>query len=439
MKVLTQRIQTNPKTAKLLEWGKLVTVMGSAQIAVQALGFVGGILVIRLLPTQEYALYTLANTMLGTMVLLADGGISTGVMAQGGQVWQDRERLGAVLATGMDLRRRFAFISLLVATPALIYLLRHHNASWLLSILLTLSLIPAFFTALSGTLWEIGPKLHQRIVPLQSIQVGASVGRLALLGASLFLFPWSYVAVLASGLPQIWANFRLRKLAHTYATPDQPVDPVIRQNILNKVKRLLPDAIYYCFSAQFAVWLMSIFGSTAAVASLGALGRLAVALSLFTMLFSSLILPRFARLPYDGSLLTRQFSRIIVGLLLLSVGIVGGVWLFSTQILWVLGKQYADLETEVVLMMVGKCIALVASSAFLLCTSRGWVINPLVSIPLSIASIVFGAFFINVTSLRGIFMLDIFVAAVQLLMHLVYSYLQLRSLGSVPDAVPLEL
>ncbi|UOR04478.1 polysaccharide biosynthesis protein [Hymenobacter aerilatus] len=438
MKVLTQRIQTSSKAAKLLEWGKLVTVMGSAQIALQALGFVGGILVIRLLPTQEYALYTLANTMLGTMVLLADGGISTGVMAQGGQVWQDRERLGVVLATGMDLRRKFAIISLLVATPALIYLLRHQNASWLLTILLTLSLIPAFFTALSGTLWEIAPKLHQRIGLLQSIQVGASIGRLILLGASLFLFPWSYIAVLAAGIPQIWANFRLRKLAHTLAAPNQPIDPVIRQDILNKVKRLLPDAIYYCFSAQFAVWVMSIFGSTTAVASLGALGRLAVALSLFTAMFSALVLPRFARLPYDSALLMRQFSRIITGMLLLCAAIVGGVWLFSTPILWVLGRQYANLESEIVLMMIGKCIGLVAYSAFSLCTSKGWVINPIVSISLSMASIVCGAFFVDVTSLRGIFILDIFVAAVQLIMHLVYGYLQFHSAKPVSELSEIE-
>jgi hypothetical protein len=44
-----------------------------------------GILIIRLLPV-EYAFYTLANTMHRTMTVLADGGITTGVMSQVGKV-----------------------------------------------------------------------------------------------------------------------------------------------------------------------------------------------------------------------------------------------------------------------------------------------------------------------------------------------------------------
>ncbi len=67
-------------------WGKLISVTGSAQVLIQALGFISGIIIIRLLPTEEYAFYTLANTMLGTMNILSDAGVSTGVMAQGGKV-----------------------------------------------------------------------------------------------------------------------------------------------------------------------------------------------------------------------------------------------------------------------------------------------------------------------------------------------------------------
>src|SRR4051812_39271310 len=93
------------KYPQMVEWGKLISITGSAQVLIQAIGFVSGIMIIRLLSTSEYALYTLANTMLGTMTLLTDGGINTGVMAQGGRVWQDKVKLGIVMNTGMDLRR----------------------------------------------------------------------------------------------------------------------------------------------------------------------------------------------------------------------------------------------------------------------------------------------------------------------------------------------
>jgi len=429
MKAIIQHLKAPQQRAKFLEWGKLVTITGSAQVLVQALGFVGGILVIRLLPTQEYALYTLANTMVGTMLLLADGGIATGVMSQGGRVWQSREQLGTVLATGLELRRKFATASLLLALPAMLYLLRHHGASWPMTIFISVALVPAFFTTLSGTLLEIAPKLHQRIAPMQRFQVESSMGRVALLSLSLVVCPWAPVAVLAGSIPQLWSNWRLRKLTTAYADSSQPADPEVRREILSKVKRLLPDAIYYCFACQFAVWLISFYGSTAAVAQLGALGRLAVALSLFTTLFAALVLPRFARLGDQPAQLLRYFTRLVAGLLALSACLVAGTWLLSTPILWVLGKQYAGLTPELVLMMIGKCLSMVASLTFLLCTSKGWIINPLVSIPISLLSIGCGVLFIDITSLQGIFKLDIFVAAVQLLMHITYGLSRLRLLA----------
>ncbi|MDB5111018.1 MAG: hypothetical protein JWR67_2132, partial [Mucilaginibacter sp.] len=134
MKVLVQQINTNPSFARVLEWGKLISITGSSQLLIQAIGLIGGILIIRLLPTQEYGLYTLANTMLGTMIVLADGGISSSVLAQGGKVWNSRERLGSVLSTGFNLRKKFAVVSLFIAIPILLYLLRYHNAGWLTSI-----------------------------------------------------------------------------------------------------------------------------------------------------------------------------------------------------------------------------------------------------------------------------------------------------------------
>ena len=123
------QLKQHPSYDKAMHWGKLISITGGAQMIVQAVGFICGILIIRLLPVQEYALYTLVNTMLGTISVLADGGISSGVMAQGAKVWQDKEKLGEVLATGLDLRRKFAIGSLLISVPILFYLLIHKNTA----------------------------------------------------------------------------------------------------------------------------------------------------------------------------------------------------------------------------------------------------------------------------------------------------------------------
>ena len=77
MALFFTRIKTHLNLSSILNWSKLISITASAQLIVQAVGFLSGILIIRLLPVQEYAYYTLANTMLGTMTILADGGISS--------------------------------------------------------------------------------------------------------------------------------------------------------------------------------------------------------------------------------------------------------------------------------------------------------------------------------------------------------------------------
>ncbi|SEG18740.1 polysaccharide biosynthesis protein [Flavobacterium urumqiense] len=426
MKHKLSQLKQHPSYDKAMHWGKLISITGGAQVIVQAVGFLSGVLIIRLLPTQEYALYTLANTMLGTMSVLSDGGISTGVMAQGGKVWQDRERLGAVLATGLDLRRKFAIGSLIASAPILIYLLLHNDASWLTAIMIVLSLIPAFFAALSDSLLEIVPKLHQSILPLQKNMVSVGVGRLVLTALTVFIFPFTFIAILGSGLPRLYGNIKLKKIANNFIDYNQKPDPLVRKEILKVVKRVLPGAIYYSLSGQITIWLISIVGNSTSVAQLGAIGRLAMLLSLISVVFSTLIIPRFARLKNDSALLMNRFLSTLGFLVLVCVFVIAFFMAFSTQALWVLGNNYSKLETELVLYIIGSCIGLLTGFIFSLSSSRGWILNPYLYIVASIISIVIGIFAFNVSTLVGILLFNIFINSIQTTLYLFYTLIKIR-------------
>lgn len=427
MKALLQAIHKHPQYLRVMEWGKLLSVTGSVQLVVQAIGMISGILVVRLLPTHEYALYTLVNTMLGTMAILADGGLSTGIMAEGGKVWQDPQKLGEVLVTGHRLRRKFALGSLVVAIPVLFILLRHHGASWLMSLLIIASLIPTFCATFSATMLEVVPKLKQDILPLQKIQVGVNIGRLGILGLTLFVFPWAFVAVMSAGIPQILGNKRLKQIAGVYANWHQPQSIAVQKELLHIVKRLLPTAIYYCLSGQITIWLLSVFGSTESVAQIGALGRLMMLLSIFNIMFATLITPRFARLPGEAGLLLKRYLQIQAMVVLLCMCIVGAIWTFDGEVLWILGNQYAGLKIELLLNVLGSCLSLMAAISFALYTSRGWVIKPLISIPINIATITVAALCLNVSSLQGILALNIITAFVQVVMNVCFSLYKMKS------------
>jgi O-antigen/teichoic acid export membrane protein len=420
MNGVVNKIGNFTKKEQTVTWIKLISITGGAQVIVQLVGLISGIIVIRMLPTHEYGLYTLANTMLGTMLVLADGGISSGVMSQGGKVWQDREKLGIVLATGMDLRMKFAIASLLIAIPFLLYLLVHHDASWLVSFLIVLSLIPSFFTSLSGSLLQVAPKLNQDIGPLQKNNIISNTLRLILIMITLFVFPWSSVAIFVAGISQLWANANLKKISFGYANWKQKPDAAVRKEILFFVKRILPGSIYYCLSGQITIWLISFFGNTAAVAQVGALGRLGMMLGIFTAILNTLIVPRFSRLPNEKRKLFKTFFLIQLGLIALGLLIIGIVYLFPSQILWILGKDYSNLKTELILSIAGSCLGLVAGSAFGLSTSRGWAINPLISIPLTLVAIIAGILMIDISTLAGVLKFNLFVYFVEILMYYLY-------------------
>ncbi len=402
---------------------RLLSITGAAQVFIQIISFCCGILVIRILPTEQYALYTLANAMLGTMVVLADGGISTAVMAEASLVWQDKKKIGTVLATGLDLRRKFAVVSLVLALPLLLYFLRDNGADWLICVLIILSLIPAFLSKLSSGLLEIAPKLKQDIVPLQKNQVEVNLGRLLLTG-SIFIFPYAYIAVLAAGLPQIYGNLRLRKIILKYADFKEDISLKIRKNILKYVKRTLPEAIYYSISGQLTIWLLSVFGSTDSVAQIGALGRIAMILTFTLIVFDTLITPRFSRLKSDYKLLLNRFALIQLGLILMFSAFLFIVFLFPEQILWILGPKYLHLQDEIILSLTGTSLYIFTGLTYKVCSSRGWIINPAITISVSILTIILAIVMTDVSTLKGVLFMNIIVGSVQVIMNSGYGFLK---------------
>jgi len=430
LKNILIKLKQHPKYDNFINWGKLISITGSAQIIIQALGFASGILIIRLLPVEEYAFYTLANTMLGTMTVLADGGITTGVMALGGKVWEDKEKIGVVLATGLDLRKKFAIASLIVSMPILFYLLLHNGASWMVTLLIAIAVIPAFYAALSDSLLEIIPKLNQTILPLQKNQIEVGIGRLLLSGLTMFIFPWAFVAVIAAGIPRIWGNIGLRKIVYTMAAKEQQTDIEVRKEILNLVKRILPTSIYYCLSGQITIWLISVFGNTTSLAQLGALSRLSVMLSIFSAIIATLIIPRFAKLTANKHLLLKRFFQIMGLLIILLSIIVLIVYLLPTPILWLLGDAYKGLPFELLLSIISSCIGLLGGIVFNLYSSRGWAMSPIALILINLLAIIISASMLDLGSLRGVLYFNIalgLVALIQTVLFCTYNILLVKN------------
>jgi O-antigen/teichoic acid export membrane protein len=424
---LTQ-LKTHPNYSNLVQLGKLVSITGGSQIVIQIISFVCGIFIIRNFTIAEFAFYTIANTMLGAMNILADGGIISGVIAEGGKVWQDKNKLGSVIVTGLNLRKKFAIGSILIAGSLLIYLLIQNNANWYYALLILMSLIPVFYANLSDSMLEIAPKLHQDLKPLQKNQLLANFGRLILTIPAVLFLPFTPIAIFAAGIPRIIANIKLKKISDKFASTNQHENSDVKKNIIRMVKRILPGDIYNIFSVQITVWILSVVGSANAIAQVGALFRIGAVLALFNVLFNTIITPRFSRMEEDKKKLKANMIKIQFLLFGIGIVIVFFTWLLNSQIIWLLGINYANLENELVLAIIILYLNIVENVIYTMCRGRGWVLNPIINILINIVSISICAYTLNIGSLYGVLVLNIIVSAILVMMHSIYSLVVLNKL-----------
>jgi len=420
--------------AHLALWARRAVLTGGAQAAVQLLGFLAGIIVIRSVTPEQYAYYTIANAALGVMTVLTDSGVSNAVMAQAGQVWQDRMRFGAVIASGLALRRTLALIILPLALPVTALLLRNQGASWIESALLATAILPALVSTLSGQLLEVAPRLHQRLLELQRIQIGTNLGRVGLVALLLLQWPLAFAALIATALPQWWANWRLRRLADAHADWHVPADAHTRGLLLAQVRRTMPSALYYALSGQLTVWLASLFGATSSVAAVGALGRLAMILNVLGVAFTLLVVPRFARIPAaDGALARRRYWQSQALFAFTCAVPVACLAMFPTQALAILGPHYSGLAPEAVLMAASSVAAMMSGHAYVLGASRGFVASPLLVVPYCLAGQVLLMSVLPLDSISGVIWIALASAASQWLLHTVY-FLRASSRKTVTTA-----
>ncbi len=416
------------KYSKALYWGKLVSITGGSQVVVQIISLVCGLVIIRLLPEKEYAYYTLANTMLGMMIVLSDGGVGVGTMAFGGKVWNNADSLGKVQHTAFSLRKKFGTVSLLVSLPIMSLLLYKNDAPWITIAFIVASIVPAFWSALSDTLYEIPLKLHQEVKLLQKNQLLVNLGRFLLTVLLLLVFPFSAVAIIAFGIPRLYGNVFLRKIAAKYTTETHEVDKVIEKEILKIVSLSFPGLIYYCISGQLNIWLISIFGHTQSIAQLGALGRLAMIFSIVSNIISTVFVPQFARLPNDHKKLFKYFGSIQLLLIVFSIISVGFVYFFPNPVLWILGKQYSNLQSALFLSVIGVCLNLLVGTTYIIYSARGFVMSPFRSISVSVGSVIAGIIIFDLSEIRGVLLMNIFVAIIELINHWIYSFEKLVGL-----------
>src|SRR2546423_1713686 len=174
---------SSPILRRALHRARVVGKFAMVQAFVQIIGFGSGILLVRTLEQREYAYFTIANTMQGTINLLADIGISVGLISIGGRVWQDRHRFGQLINTALHVRKRLGIVAIIVVTPFLYFLLARNGASISYSTVLVVLILAGLLIQLSLGVLSVVPRLRSDVTRIQIIDFTGGIVRFVLLSA----------------------------------------------------------------------------------------------------------------------------------------------------------------------------------------------------------------------------------------------------------------
>lgn len=340
----------------------------------RAIMMVTAFLLVRRMPKEDYAWYSLANNFQGSLAYITLAGVGTGLYALGGGKIGDRRGMGEVVSAARRLRMRIAIASFPILLPVTAYSLAKTGCpAWTIaSLLACLALLLAQQIAVQLAEFPFGLAGKYNVPQISSLL--SNVVRLLAIGLLVVMHCLTAASGIAAAViaGYLILFFYLIPRSHTYIEPRVAPPPELEASFMRHMWIGLPIGIFYAAQSQFGMVVLSLAGSVSSVAELGALSRIGLVMALPEVFINKILTPRLASESDLGRL-----KRMFLGGVLL--GVIGGgglallVYLFRTQILRLLGSNYTGMEEELTAYsaLLGFSFFVTASSAIV--QARGWI------------------------------------------------------------------
>jgi len=419
--------KTAPVIRRALERARVVGNFAFVQVVVQLVGFASGILLIRGLEQTEYAYFTIANTMQGTINVLADMGVSIGLMSIGGRVWQDRHRFGQLITTANGFRRRLGAAAVVLGAPVLYWMLARNGAPPFYAIVLIAAILVGLMAQFSIGVLNVVPRLRSDVARIQIIDFTGAIVRFVVLLGSVLVFLNAGVAALIGSLVCLLQYWMLRNYAAGVIDLNAPPNTDDRKAMIGFVKNQAPNAIFFCVQGQITIFLISFFATRAtAVAEVGALGRLAVIFTVLGQLLMNLFVPAFARCQ-DPRRLRLLYLGIVGGVVAFCAAVIAAAAFFPNQFLFVLGNKYAHLQRELLLMVAGTVLTMLAGTLWVLNASKAWIKGSWLYIPLTVMTQIALIPYLDFSNVSQVLIFNLISTVPSVLQNVTLSYFGFRT------------
>ncbi len=331
-----------------------------------------GFLCVRMLSVPDYAKYTVVFGFLGSLSILSDISLSSSLVPLIGDRIEDRQWIADHVASLRQLSYRAYTVIGPVAVVLFVWVVRHQPWDWeIVLCMIAILLAAAWFARVSGAYGAVLIVRRERKSWYLAQKI-SSLGTLAVLIAFWF-FHWisAFSAILINLAGIIFVGefyyFRARRLLGVHGHGSKE----IRRSMFHLAVPNMPGSIFYALQGQISVFLITIFGQSRGVASVGALGRLAQIYVIFMQMNPILIEPYFAKI--KRAQLKSSYFVLVAGVGVMCSCVTAAAYLFPGAFLWVLGPKYANLDLELLLIIAASSINYFSGVLYVVNSSRRFV------------------------------------------------------------------
>ncbi|WP_219216228.1 hypothetical protein [Variovorax boronicumulans] len=355
---------------------QIAMVSGVESLGVVAAG-ITGLLIVNVVPKDQYAIYTFLVTCMQLMLGIADLGLSNCALPIVGE--RNKEPRWVVGVCKQIFHRRWLMLgaAFLIVGPYVAYSFSQHGWFSPANVLAAVMVLVALLVTLrnhyaNGVLLILG-----HIATISKVGFAGALVRFAFVGMVL-LMPSSALSIAGLFLAVIATEAIVavlyRKTFIRKDIQDQHLSVEQRRGIDSRILKialpLVPSAIYFQVQGAVTIFLVSLFGTTEMLAEIGAFGRLAIVLTIVDRVAGILLFPVIARTPQGPKLASLVMRVHFVYLFTMAIFLSTG-WLFPEYWILFLGEKYRSLTPYVWMMFLSSILMNAAGFAFLTMSVRG--------------------------------------------------------------------
>lgn len=375
-------------------------------MAVRLLAAISGLLLVRLLPVNEYGFYTLVLSAFTFICTFSDLGATETLSFF-------RWRAGKKNKSWMPyfyavLRfRRTVFLLGFVASAAYIFYTGRHIGEDAQTIIFGIALVglAAWFAIQSGIISYV-LRLEQRFRQSYAVELSNestklfAVGMIWLTGVATALAGMAGVALGAL----IAAVVATRLLGQRFAKSGMPKQRHAHQSsriLLGQIMPILPGTIHFTLQGPLIAWLAAYYGSVVNVAEVGALGRIGVLIGVISGFTGTVFVPRLIAIS-DEILFFRRYLHWWLVMLSFGAAMMMAVIAFPEVLLYLLGGAYSGLHLELIIATATAVIATWGAFSWHINRARGWVKYQPYRVPVIVAGQIIMFLMLDFSTTQGV-------------------------------------